>query len=278
VTRRVTIWVSDTLQRASVSLANWPRTMGPHQLRMAGRFADGRWVALAANDLDLSTQADRLIIDTPFVVVGLADAPPVRLLTLPTRRRISVFSPSEGWNIASLFEIAPAQFAVCDSGLLVVDTAGVRTYDRSGTLMTNRPLAVARSPRAPGSDADRRLRRLLIDDSYPWAKASTLQQLRSWYDAVDSTLLMPTIDSHGLVWYVAPPHDSLHTWVFTAQAEPRARIRGNPRIVHAAGARVVTATWDDTVVANRYRLQAPRPPVHTSTDGALGYCNPAITF
>lgn len=101
-----------------------------------------------------------------------------------------------------LDEIAPASAAICDSGVVVVDTSGIQVFDADGRRSSSlklpvRRVNVAQLGNGVAGVVDRAT--FTIRDLPEQSEVGKL--LLRMSEGVDSVLLRPTIDATGLVWF-----------------------------------------------------------------------------
>lgn len=177
-------------------------TEGSEQTTLVGRFSDGRLVGIRRRLFVSRTSAIVARVDTPQVVVGRLGSRPQPFFPLPILRSVSGGAGSVRFQLA-LGEIQTVVGAVCDEGIIVVDTSGVRVIDLAGRTVQNYSLPFARQTISEG-ERDEILDRAAGTVADPSARATSRLLLASSLKGVQSAFLVPTIDATGKLWFGVP--------------------------------------------------------------------------
>lgn len=167
-------------------------------LVLVGRFANGDWVSLQRAPRNFQATRARLVADTPSLFVGSEGAGLRELLSLPSASYIDLTSSGGSYRL-SIDDVAPRTAVVCENGLVVVDTSGIRYYDTSAQLLRTRSIPIARhamSQRDRDDIVSNAMRRLVLNGPARDAKGLLERQLAD----VDSAFNLPVIDATGSVW------------------------------------------------------------------------------
>lgn len=174
--------------------------------RPVGRLADGRWVGVLRSANGARPEVGiREATDSAQIVVGLSQQIPVEFVRLRNRSGLNVVSKMDRNN----FSVTNARFedfnagygVVCETGVILADTGGVREINARGEQISKNPL-----PRAgkPLTDADRKdvVDRTMMFrlDSMPEA-SSIRTRLMEMASKFNRSMLKPLIDVDGQFWY-----------------------------------------------------------------------------
>jgi hypothetical protein len=102
---------------------------------LVGYAGEQRWVRRLQALVESSGAPARSVSDASELVI--TDSSGTRPFLSLSRRALVVAATSTGDVRAGLGGLAPAVFALCDSGVIDVDTSGVRRYSFSGTLVAS---------------------------------------------------------------------------------------------------------------------------------------------
>lgn len=186
--------------------------------------------------------APRLAADTPTVVVGMPGDRPQEFYRLPIIRYVVAGEGSARYQI-TLDEVATTVGVVCDDGLIVVDSSGIRTVDLSGRISGTYALPFPRR-KINATDRSDVLDRAvgIIRDADQRARARQLleQQLQS----VQSAFSAPTIDVTGGLWFSVP-----HRPRTKARTDIEGRISSVVQLEHVGFALHITRTQISMVIA-----------------------------
>ncbi len=166
---------------------------------VVGRFADGRWLATLTPFRGFEDGA-RLVMDTATLVAGRSGEIPRRLLSLPPRAVVEVWQKGYGDRI-DLSELNPRVGAVCDSGVVLVDSVHVRLISMRSQDARTWPLPRGGVPIRTANERD-----AIIGRATAWADALPMRaQIRASVATLakryTSRMPQPTIDSRGALWY-----------------------------------------------------------------------------
>jgi hypothetical protein len=187
---------------ARIDFREWRFTEKLGQL-LLGRFADGRWVASLGEPLPLVTQGVRVGSDSVHLLAGLPDAAPTRFASVAEVRQVDLLTEGNSYRF-DLNEIAPGAGAVCESGVVLSDTTGVRRLSVDGQTAS---FAAHPFPRIPieqfgGIDGIVESRTSILAPGTLAEKARAA--LKEAGQNVDSVMSAALIDARGIVWYTRP--------------------------------------------------------------------------
>jgi hypothetical protein len=187
---------------ARIDFREWRFTEKLGQL-LLGRFADGRWVASLGEPRPLVTQGVRVGVDSVHLFAALPDAVPTRFASVAELRQIDLLKPRESYRL-DLSEIAPGAGVVCENGVVLSDTTGVRRLSVDGQTAS---FAAHPFPRFPieqfgGIDGIVESRTSMLTPSTLGEKARAA--LKEAGRKVDSVMAATLIDARGIVWYTCP--------------------------------------------------------------------------
>lgn len=187
---------------ARIDFREWRFTEKLGQL-LLGRFADGRWVASLGEPWPLVTQGVRVGVDSVHLLAGLPDDTPTRFASVAEVRRIDLLKPRESYRL-DLSEIAPGAGVVCENGVVLADTTGVRRLSVKGQTAS---FAAHPFPRIPieqfgGIDGIVESRTSILAPGTLAEKARAA--LKEAGRNVDSVMSAALIDARGIVWYTRP--------------------------------------------------------------------------
>jgi hypothetical protein len=256
---------------SSSRLDQWPWGSG-FGLVLAGRFANGEWVALKRAPRLLQLTGARIVVDTPSLLAGEVASAPRPLLTLGPKFIVDVLGRG-GSHRLSLDEVAPRVLVICERGLVVVDTNGVRYYDTNGKLLRRRAIPFARaavSTRERAEILTRAVRGPPLDG--PTLEAKSL--LEKPLATVDSALNVPVIDASGSVW-ISPPKTTGPPTHYRLTADGEVNAFRFPKVtgLERAGFRTLLGRTYDIEAGDSYlsvfRLpdSVPAPPAIVGTCG-----------
>jgi hypothetical protein len=196
----MTFVVNGKISLASIDFQSWQFDFDD-ALRIVGRFANGDWVGLKRSPRPHRGVGARAVFDTPTVVVGSPSQPPRELFRLPPRRLVNVVGP--GWTTRiALTELAPASGTVCDSGIVVADTLGVRVISVTGKVKSSFRLPVKRLPLTSLTGGRDGVVARAVYRLRPGAQTvDAMRVLASFAAGVDSMLQQPTLDARGDAWF-----------------------------------------------------------------------------
>jgi hypothetical protein len=246
-------------------------------LVLVGRFANGDWVSLKRAPRNFQATQARLVADTPSLFVGSEGTGLRELMSLPPASYIDLTSSGGSYRL-SIDDVAPRTAVVCENGLVVVDTAGIRYYDTSAQLLRTRSIPIARqaiSQRERTNIVSNAMRQLELTAPARDAKGLLERQLAD----VDSAFNLPVIDATGSVW-ITPIGDSGTPTIFRLAADGSSsafRI-GKLRGVERVGSRTLLVRKFDLSVGESY-LELFRIPEHIETPKSpVGSCGRPFRF
>lgn len=277
MTRRITYLVNDTLHDAPSSSRGLGSMVEGRFVQPIGRFADGRWVGVTQPSVAWNERGERVIVDTPFIAAGRADSGTRRLLTLPMRPAITV-SRENNSGVMSLSPLAPRVVAVCDSGLIIVDTLGVRVYDTEGAERSGMPLPIARRAVREARWEVAMWRRVLVDETHLPVSAVNRALLGRWFDAVDSIMDTPRVDATGAVWFSRLMLDTVRSVAFDVRGTPLVTVQARYPVIASRGRYIVSAVWDTLLETERYTLRRSSAGQPTARPAGLGACNAGFSI
>jgi hypothetical protein len=271
----VTLFTHGQTESSSIRFDRWPFN-ADDQLQLVGRFASGEWVALRRAPRQWRRPIVKSAVDTPALLVGGPDEPPRELLLLTPRRFVDFVSKGLVARIA-LDEIAPSIGAICDSGVVVVDTLGIRTFGSDGRMRSNSRLPFKRV------SVDRLGQGLVgvVDRATYTIKAigghgDVERALFAISEGADSVLQRPNIDALGLIWFPRAT-ESGGAWVRVNQ---HGRILGafkseqSPALIGKRFA--VTLGFDSTSASGA--LGVVRVPMVDVQNTGLGRCSTPFSY
>lgn len=185
-----------------VDFRNWQFTANRGQV-LLGRFADGRWVALAGQPRPLMKEGVRVGTDSIHLLAGVPEATPSRFATIARVKQVDLVTSGYSYRF-DLNEVAAGAGAVCEGGVILADTTGVRLLSVGGKLAwsTSHPFPRTSIERFGGIDA-------IVNRQFagvvPGALAEKAQTaLREIGQGVDSAMNQVLIDARGIIWYPRP--------------------------------------------------------------------------
>lgn len=178
-------------------LEQWPFGTG-FGLVLAGRLANGEWIALRRAPRNLQATRARLVTDTPSLVIGRDSEAPRVLMALPSKAFVDITTGGGSYRL-SIDEVAPRTLAICERGFVVVDTSGIRYYDSNARMLENTTIPIPRMALSPSERLAilaNSMRRVPLNAPALEARKILEQELAS----VDSAFNVPVIDAAGNVW------------------------------------------------------------------------------
>ncbi len=173
--------------------------------QLVGRLGDGRWVALQRAQLDFTLLGARAIVDTVRLLAGTPGAPPRELARAGIRRFVDVGTTAISSRI-QLDDVSPASGMICEQGVVLADSTGVRYLRADGTLASQHRYSFRRIPieRLGGAEGIvQRVTSSSFDVQGPAMEAAR-RILRGWAESVDSAMNPIHLDGRGSVWYSIP--------------------------------------------------------------------------
>jgi hypothetical protein len=254
---------------------NWGLSSGT-DLRLVGRLGDGRWVALQRAQLDFMLKGARAVVDTVRLLAGTPGAPPRELVLAGIRRFVDVGTTAISSRI-QLDDLSPASGMICEQGLVLADSAGVRYLRADGTLASQHTHPFRRIPieRLGGAAGIvQRVTSSSFDVQGPAMEAAR-GILRGWAESVDSAMNPIHLDGRGSVWYSIPGDPSAG-----AEGLAYARVTGGsvdslqlraPALTKVGKRYLVSMMFDKERETFVYRLlRIPQSDV--TGDVQLGWC------
>lgn len=245
-------------------------------LRMVGRLGDGSWVALQRAQLDFTLLGARAIEDTVRLLAGAPGAPPRELALAGIRRFVDVGTTAISSRV-QLDDLSPASGMICEQGLVLADSAGVRYLRADGTLASQHTHPFRRIPieRLGGAEGIvQRVTSSSFDVKGPAMEAAR-RILRGWAESVDSAMNPIHLDGRGSVWYSIPVDPSAG-----AEGLAYARVTGGsvdslqlraPALTKVGKRYLVSMMFDKERETFVYRLlRIPQSDV--TGDVQLGWC------
>lgn len=199
-------------------------------LRLVGRFKNGEWVALRSAPRNYMVSGVRSVVDTPVVVVGFPTSRPRELFKLAPRRMVDIMSAGVSYR-TFLSDLSPAIGAVCELGVVLVDTSGVKYLGTRGETISSFPLPVSRvSVERLSGGRDGIVDRALYQARSSPDAGSARKFLTDWASQVDSIMAQPSLDAEGRSWwptfaergtaYIRVDHQGSVTGRFSASRGP----------------------------------------------------------
>ncbi len=254
---------------------NWGLSSGT-DLRLVGRLGDGRWVALQRAQLDFMLKGARAVVDTVRLLAGTPGAPPRELALAGIRRFVDVGTSAISSRI-QLDDLSPASGMICEQGVVLADSAGVRYLRADGTLASQHTHPFRRIPieRLGGAEGIvQRVTSSSFDEQGPAMEAAR-RILRGWAESVDSAMNPIHLDGRGSVWYSIPGDPSAG-----AEGLAYARVTGGsvdslrlraPALTKVGKRYLVSMMFDKERETFVYRLlRIPQSDV--TGDVQLGWC------
>ncbi|MBX9855291.1 MAG: hypothetical protein K2Y26_07190 [Gemmatimonadaceae bacterium] len=245
-------------------------------LRMVGRLGDGSWVALQRAQLYFTLLGARAIEDTVRLLAGTPGAPPRELALAGIRRFVDVGTTAISSRV-QLDDLSPASGMICEQGLVLADSAGVRYLRADGTLASQHTHPFRRIPieRLGGAEGIvQRVTSSSFDVKGPAMEAAR-RILRGWAESVDSAMNPIHLDGRGSVWYSIPVDPSAG-----AEGLAYARVTGGsvdslqlraPALTKVGKRYLVSMMFDKERETFVYRLlRIPQSDV--TGDVQLGWC------
>jgi hypothetical protein len=193
---RAIVWRFKNGETSTVPLhqSATPRHVLPSLVGYAG---NEQWIGRLQSMAEPAGSVVRSVTDTSTLV--LFDSSGSRALTRLRPRSLVVAASSSGVSRAGLGGLAPASFAMCDSGFIDVDTSGVRRYSRSGTPIGahNHKLGWIPMPKSLMRDYIRGMVSRVADLN---ARARMIEQLESQATGIDRWFGGFFIAPDGTVW------------------------------------------------------------------------------
>lgn len=173
--------------------------------QLVGRLGDGTWVALQRAQLDFMLKGARAVVDTVRLLAGTPGAPPRELARAGIRRFVDVGTTAISSRI-QLDDLSPASGMICEQGVVLADSAGVRYLRADGTLASQHTHPFRRIPieRLGGAEGIvQRVTSSSFDVQGPAMEAAR-RILRGWAESLDSAMNPIHLDGRGSVWYSIP--------------------------------------------------------------------------
>lgn len=244
--------------------------------QLVGRLGDGRWVALQRAQLDFTLLGARAIEDTVRLLAGTPGAPPRELALAGIRRFVDVGTTAISSRI-QLDDLSPASGMICEQGVVLADSAGVRYLRADGTLASQHTHPFRRIPieRLGGAEGIvQRVTSSSFDVQGPAMEAAR-RILRGWAESLDSAMNPIHLDGRGSVWYSIPVDPSAG-----AEGLAYARVTGGsvdslqlraPALTKVGKRYLVSMMFDKERETFVYRLlRIPQSDV--TGDVQLGWC------
>jgi hypothetical protein len=269
---KVYFFLDGRLAGPSLDFSLWPRG-GDERVRLVGRFGDGRWVAIHVQRQDWPPSSVHEYADTTLLVVGQPEAVPATWLRLPVQTRLRVSQGNSTFLIA-LADVAPASVSVCDSGIVVLDSSGVKYFDTHGRITANIDLQRTKIPF--GAVVGDGIIRLQMTGIPPGAIADETRRIIHKHLARIARVLPPTLlDLRGQIWLMHRASleyqrvDRLGSFDFAFKA--------NNSILAIGEGRVLTTSIDPSTDLPSYNLLKSHSPVGNRPP-SLGWCQGAAAW
>lgn len=264
--QKVYLFLQGKLVEPSLDFSLWQRD-GDERLQLAGRFGDGRWVAIHSQRLKRSPGGVSEYADTTWLLVGHPEVAPQTLLQLPVQTRLQVRQGNATFWIA-LDDVSPSYVSVCDSGVVVLDSADVKYFDAAGQIISKIDVRHTRLPFfATRRDGIVRLQMTGIEPG-PIAN-ETQNTINKHLDQVSQVLPPAMLDARGQVWLMH--RASLEYERFNRTAHFDFAFKAKQRVLAIGVDRVLTMGIDQSTDLPHYALFRSRFPV-SSRPPSLGWC------
>jgi hypothetical protein len=195
--KRISLFVNGAYVPPTLDVSRWRRG-SDYAVNIVGRFPDGRWLQTLQSRTSKAGVAVQRVIDTTWLMAGTPPTPPERLYMLPVRERVLV----EHTKVIATFDVQDAAHfdgAVCDSGVVVVDSTGITRIDRNGRV-TSRSSTAAFKTTVTERDRERWLTSALSSVP-PGISSKELQPLlRDMIRGVAQVNPYVRIASDGTIW------------------------------------------------------------------------------
>ena len=174
---------------------------------LVGRMADGRWVARVTRT---RTNPDeragvRSIVDSARLVVGVYNAKPSEFLRLPLRRGVNVTSTSgknSSVRLLRLHDVNAGIGTICERGVVLVDSLGIRQVATNGAVITTTPHAPDRTAAVSRADREMMVKMQMVGGLDALPEASSIRAaLDDIADGHPRRVAPHFVDVAGGVWY-----------------------------------------------------------------------------
>ena len=271
---RVSTFRHGKLVGDNVRFDKWPM-QGAESFELVGRFSDGRWVGLKTSPIKIPGEGLRIVVDTPALLAGKADEEPVLMMKLMPRRLVDVYDRPRISRV-ELEEVSAAIGAVCDEGVVVVDTTGVKYFDKMGRLTSSFSLAHLRQPMGKQQRAEI-VSRAVNNALAVGGQQSLSRLLGEWIADVDSSFGVPLLDSRGRIWTSGLSDEKPVMRSFNTDGSSAGEFRiPYPAVIGAYG--FVSALHD--TLTDDFVIGVARIPRNaagaTATHSPMGWCSAAF--
>jgi hypothetical protein len=242
-------------------------------VRVVGRFADGRFVGLSREFRHSADSSPRVFFDTATIIALDGKSEPTRVATIGAPARVAI-----GLSAVSVTGLSRSFVSVCDSGFVVVDTTGVRVFGTDGQVrLRGAPL--------PRFALSRRIKEQDVESAVSAIKDRTIaaraaRMLSTRIEALDSMTLGGTVDAEGNLWAYMERPDGRSSYVqYSLSGLPLREIRlvRASRLLSVGTDIVVGATRstseEDVYYTKYYSLKKP-----VTVANRLGWCGASNVF
>ena len=238
--------------------------------QLLGQFGDGRFVAKVSRFRQGTDSVPTLVHDTTVLVVHTGTSMK-RLAILGVRQYVAI---AEGGVSDGL---AQRQVAVCDSGFVVVDTAGVWTFNTEGRLL-------GRGAPPPRLALSAKQKSIVLETAVSFVSDKAIADratsiLKKIIAGVDSTTGGGTIDAMGNIWAYTQTANGRGVYaLFDATGKRVRTVRLSPSaLLASAGQEIVVGLSPMNQDEERYtRIYSLKDTTRSSRP--LGWCGRSSTF
>ena len=273
MTQSITLFHAGIVVGESVRFVGW-RTVTDATMKLVGRFNDGRWVAVPSINRSVRGVGLRFATDTPSLVVGNANAVPAHLIQLQPRTVLDLVTTRAGFQPSISADVSPGIGAVCDAGVVTVDTTGVRYFDKNGKVVASFPIPVSRDA------LSRSFRAGIVQSALIGMPAGAEHdRVKQFFDdqisRVDSALNQPMLDSEGRAWLTSRTKAGTVFIRFDKKgvSDGTFQLRAPAVITRTS----LVSLMPDSLDENAFRIFRIAPP-KSAAPPAMGWCSAPFRY
>lgn len=252
-----------------VDFREWQFTANRSQV-LLGRFADGRWVALVGQSRPLVNESVRVGTDSIHLIAGAPEAAPARIATIARVKQVDLVTSGYSYRF-DLNEIAPGAGAICENGVMLADTTGVRFLSVAGKEVWSAAHPYSRSSIEGFGGIDGIVGRQLSDVVPGVLTEKARSALREMGQKVDSAMNPVLIDARGIVWYPRPGEQRGTAYALYADRQELPQRFLAPGAYRIGSRFLLSLSVDADLEVAKYTAFRVNPTINDSRTG-LGWC------
>lgn len=252
-----------------VDFREWQFTAKRGQV-LLGRFADGRWVAVAGQPRPLVSEGVRVGADSIHLLAGVPQAAPSPIGTIARVRQVDLVTSGNSYRF-DLNEVAAGAGAVCEGGVILADTTGVRLLSVGGKEVwsASHPFPRTSIERFGGIDAI--VSRQFADVVPGVLTEKAREALRAVGQEVDSAMNHVLIDARGILWYPRPGAKKGTAYALYADRQELRQRFLAPGAYRVGSRFLLSLSVDSDLEVAKYTAFRVNPSINDAQTG-VGWC------